>query len=224
MHALHHDLLIITPARRQNMKDHSFTASSQYGLTTPDMCFTVPRISSPTLVCSFCPLHTSNAMTSATLWTSASDNPWGRTDVLSHGFSQYIMPNSYNPEPDIPPHDISEHTSLSHQRQNFVIPQSPPSQSQLPTDSCPIKHPSSFPPTCLWLRNDDTCCRHKGTEDELKQHWHLIHLPQCQGASIACCWEGCNYRKRGHPSICVMLRGCMWRHIREVHLGHRRKV
>lgn len=93
--------------------------------------------------------------------------------------------------------------------------QLPPAQSELP-----INQPS--PLLCRWVHNNAPC-EYKGTLENLKRHWHNSHLPGCQGVEIRCQWEWCEYHKRGHPSINVMLRSSMWRHISEVHLMHRRE-
>ncbi|KAG1749539.1 hypothetical protein EDB19DRAFT_146804 [Suillus lakei] len=93
--------------------------------------------------------------------------------------------------------------------------------SQLPStqSETPINQPS--PLLCWWVHNNARC-GHEGTLEDLKQHWHDSHLPECPGAMIQCQWECCDYHKRGNPSINVMLRSSVWRHISEVHLMHRR--
>lgn len=92
--------------------------------------------------------------------------------------------------------------------------QFPPAQLELS-----MNQPS--PLLCRWVYND-VPCGYEGTLEDLKQHWHDNHLPGYPGAMIQCQWKHCNYHKRGDPSINVMCRSSVWRHISEVHLMHRR--
>ncbi|KAG2126844.1 hypothetical protein DEU56DRAFT_537845 [Suillus clintonianus] len=125
------------------------------------------------------------------------------------------------PDPELT-YSPSSYSSLS-QWQDLVISQPPLSHPQEPY-LIPIPNRPSAPPViCRWLYNGRRC-GHETTLGEYKQHWKLNHFPECRDALIQCRWQDCDYHKRGDPSIRVMLRGCMWRHIHEVHLGHRRST
>lgn len=82
-------------------------------------------------------------------------------------------------------------------------------------------HRSPLRLSCRWLC-DDILCEFTGTLKELKAHCKTIHFSGPQNAQLQCRWEACDYHKRGHPTVHVMRRDCMWRHTCEVHLGMRR--
>ncbi|KAG2073234.1 hypothetical protein BDR04DRAFT_1095094 [Suillus decipiens] len=84
-------------------------------------------------------------------------------------------------------------------------------------------HPSTHLLSCRWLNGDAvTHCEFTGTLGALRLHCKTIHFTGSNDAQIECRWEGCEYYKRDDPTVRVMRRGCLWRHILEVHLRMKR--
>ncbi|KAG0698994.1 hypothetical protein DFH29DRAFT_938493 [Suillus ampliporus] len=195
------------PFQMQNTAGHTSPVSSQYVVTVPDTHSAVPVMSIP---------HSAP-------WPS--DNLSSRT--VSHGVSggsptlnglggvSFWHSDSLSMRSDYSP-------SYESQMQNSVTPQPLPSQIQSPTNqplasSIPIQNDTSSPLfTCHWLCNNEVC-RYEGTVKDLAEHCKCHHLPECPGALIKCIWEG-------NPSINVMRRDSVWRHISEFHLGIRRST
>lgn len=106
-------------------------------------------------------------------------------------------------------------------------------QLGFPSNQPPINQPYPFPlhshPSspllyCRWLNDDAvTHCGFTGTLEALKLHCRTIHFftgPKI--AQIECHWEGCDYYKHNDPTVRVMRRDCIWRHISEIHLRLKR--
>lgn len=135
-------------------------------------------------------------------------------------YSQYTVPGSDNPAEMFT--GLSSYNHLSQQQNLVILP--PSSRQQEPYPIITHNNPSSPLIVCRWLYYD-RCCGHEATsKTELNRHWKITHRLECQDAWIQCLWEGCDYHRRGDPSVRVMRRSCVWRHIHEVHLGHRRST
>lgn len=101
-----------------------------------------------------------------------------------------------------------------------------------PSNQPPINQLCSFPPhshpsppllSCRWLNGDAvTYCGFTGTLGELRLHCKAIHFTGSSVSQIECHWEGCDYCKRNDPTVRVMRRSCVWRHICEIHLKLKR--
>ncbi|KAG1832885.1 hypothetical protein DFJ58DRAFT_918135 [Suillus subalutaceus] len=65
-------------------------------------------------------------------------------------------------------------------------------------------------------------CEFIGTLEELKTHCKAIHFTGPTVVKIECRWEGCDYYKRNDPTVRVMRRDTIWRHIYETHLRLKR--
>ncbi|KAG1829541.1 hypothetical protein DFJ58DRAFT_750677 [Suillus subalutaceus] len=77
--------------------------------------------------------------------------------------------------------------------------------------------------SCRWLNDDAvTHCEFIGTLEELKTHCKAIHFTGPTVVKIECRWEGCDYYKRNDPTVRVMRRDTIWRHIYETHLRLKR--
>jgi len=75
--------------------------------------------------------------------------------------------------------------------------------------------------SCLWLLNGAPC-GFTGSLDRLKTHCASSHFAGRRDMQFKCQWEGCHYHKRDDPTVNVMRRDSMWRHVLEVHLGVKR--
>ncbi|KAG0691979.1 hypothetical protein DFH29DRAFT_973389 [Suillus ampliporus] len=222
------------PFRMQNTVGHTSPASSQYVVTVSDTHSAVPATSNPHSV----------------PWSS--DNILNRT--VSHGFSRSsptldgLEGVSFCPSDSLSMGSdyLSSYASQTYAlhcyslfimilvyRQNpwqdFVTPQPLPSQIQSLTSqplasSIPVQNNTSPPLfTCHWLHNNEVC-GYEGTVKDLAGHCKCRHLAKRPGTLIKCIWEGCDYHRQGNPSINVMLRHSVWRHISDVHLGIRRST
>ncbi|KAG2076557.1 hypothetical protein BDR04DRAFT_1089710 [Suillus decipiens] len=129
------------------------------------------------------------------------------SDVLLYDEPVYQRQNSAIPHP-VPLISTQPHAS-------YGQPASDQSYS-IPFHICP---PPPF--LCRWL-HDDIVCGFTGTLGELRAHYRKSHFAGLPNALVECRWEACEYHKRDDPTIHVMRRECMWRHIREVHLGMKR--
>lgn len=85
-------------------------------------------------------------------------------------------------------------------------------------------HHSSTTFSCGWLVGENRTCKFEGPLDAFKTHFRRSHLSGAQDALHACCWQGCNYCKRDNETVHVMRRDSVWRHVKETHLGMKRKV
>ncbi|KAG1722331.1 uncharacterized protein EDB91DRAFT_214400 [Suillus paluster] len=233
-----------------NPNGHTSLVPSRHFGTAPEMPFADPMISSPNAVSwtsdspstvlyyhdgSLCNPPTLDGLGgfersgSPAMGSNYSSSYTSQTQNLNDHTSdalvspQYTIANSDNPEPDMLTYDPSSYNGF-HQWPNFFTAQLP-SQSQPPASQTPsilVQKHTSYPFfVCYWLRGD-TRCGYEGTVEQLRQHCQRSHLRECRDACIQCRWEGCEYHTRGDPSIHVMRRDCMWRHINEVHLNHRR--
>ncbi|KAG2158523.1 uncharacterized protein EDB93DRAFT_551955 [Suillus bovinus] len=85
-------------------------------------------------------------------------------------------------------------------------------------------HPPSDTLSCGWLVGENVTCVFEGPLHALKIHVRRSHLSGTQNAPNVCRWQGCTYRKRDNTAIQTMRRDCMWRHVKETHLGMKRMV
>ncbi|KAG1788661.1 uncharacterized protein HD556DRAFT_848616 [Suillus plorans] len=91
-----------------------------------------------------------------------------------------------------------------------------------PFPFAPHSHPSSSLVSCQWTNDAAIHCEFIGTLEALKSHCKIVHLFGPSITQIECHWEGCDYHSRDDPTVRVMRRDCIWRHIREVHLRLKR--
>lgn len=73
--------------------------------------------------------------------------------------------------------------------------------------------------SCRWLVGDNTTCEFEGSLETLRTHIRST-LSGAQNEPVRCLWRGCEYRTRASHG---MRRDSLSRHIREVHLGIKRK-
>ncbi|KAG0706445.1 hypothetical protein DFH29DRAFT_901073 [Suillus ampliporus] len=221
------------PFQVQNTAGHTSPVSSQYVVTIPDTHSAIPAMSIPHSA----PWPSDNLLSRTVSYGVSRGSPtldslggvsFWRSDSLS-------MRSNYSPSYESQTYALHHHhfahndPRSSHPRQNCVTPQPLPSQIQSPTNqplasSIPIQNDTSSPLfTCNWLHNNEVC-GYEGTVKDLAEHCKCRHLPECPSALIKCIWEGCDYHRRGNPSINVMRRDSVWRHISEFHLGIRRST
>lgn len=123
---------------------------------------------------------------------------------MSHG--------NHPPHPPVPTQPCQDLALDGNHRQGTLHGHTSPSHTHTHAQ------PEEYLIPCCWRHDDNVPCKFRGSKGALKVHI-LDHLPGPQGADIICRWEGCDYFKRGQPTVNTMRRDSVWRHTLERHLN-----